>query len=293
MKDLLLVAYRRAIAPLSGKRLRRFKLVDRAHRLVTGRLAADLVRIRDHEMYLDPNDTLYLQSGQFELFETELVERLLKPGQTVVDVGAAIGYYTLIFARRVGPQGKVYAFEPGPQNFRILRKNVRLNGYRNVTLEQAALSDRTGHLNLYLAPTNVGDHRVFDYYRDRPAVRVRSSRLDDYLRAGDGRIDFIKMDIQGGEWAALNGMEATLARNPQIMVLTEYSPRLLYEFGVEPERYLRRLQEHGFTLYEVDESQRRLPRTDPQTLSGRYRRETEDYTNLLCVRGELAAGLLG
>ncbi len=91
------------------------------------------------------------------------MQNLIKPGQTVIDVGANIGYYnTLQFAKLVGPTvSRVYAFEPDPDNFALLRKNVAQNGYANVVCIQKAVSDQTSKLKLFRNSQNHGDHRIY------------------------------------------------------------------------------------------------------------------------------------
>ena len=100
------------------------------------------------KMYLDPTDKVItptmLVLGNWEPSETSWFLRVVKPGDTFVDVGANAGYYTIIGSRLVGEKGKVYAFEPEPAMFALLEKNVRLNGLTNVVLERKALSNKQG-----------------------------------------------------------------------------------------------------------------------------------------------------
>jgi len=142
----------------------------------------DLLRSRSrvfgHEMFLDPTDSIVsptlLRDGYFEPYETTLIESEIRPGDVVLDIGANIGYYTLIFARLVGERGRVYAFEPDPTNFRLLKKNVRANGYQNVIFVKKAVADSSGSMPLYLCPDNKGDH---------PALRLaRLASLDQHRR---------------------------------------------------------------------------------------------------------------
>ncbi len=242
-------------------------------------------------MVLDPRDSLGIRSGPYEYFASQvLLPRLVRPGWVVADIGAHIGYYTVIFADLVGPRGRVHAFEPDATNFSLLARNVRLNRFRNVVLERAAVADRTAPLTLYLAHENVADHRLFDFYGDRVGVRVEGLRLDERL-AGE-RVDLVKMDIQGAECAALAGMREMLRRRShELALLTEFAPRLLAQYGVEPVAYLRRLSHEGFRFWDVDERGRRLVPTDVPSLDARYRADSEDYTNLLCLRGELPSAL--
>ena len=94
-------------------------------------------------MYLNPRDRVITPSmlayGTWEPVETSLLLDNLRPGDTVIDVGANVGYYTLLAARKVGPRGKVVAFEPDPESFSFLKRNVKANGFTNVVLEQKGL----------------------------------------------------------------------------------------------------------------------------------------------------------
>ncbi|MDQ3242738.1 MAG: FkbM family methyltransferase [Gemmatimonadota bacterium] len=133
-------------------------------------------------MYLDPVDSLLLSMrGIYEPAETALVQQLVGPGSTVLDIGANIGYYTLQFAELVGASGRVIAFEPDPANFELLARNTQLNGYLNVTLVQRAASNTAGILNLHRSITNWGDSRIFDSHDGRSTVEIASLRLDDHL----------------------------------------------------------------------------------------------------------------
>jgi FkbM family methyltransferase len=205
------------------------------------------VEVLGHRMYLDASDSLYLSvAGRYERRITELVQRIIQPGDTVIDIGAHIGYYTLIFARCVGPTGHVYAFEPDPSNYEILRKNVSLNGYSNVTFEQKAVSDRSSTLNLYKSSRNTGDHRLYDSGDGREMVRVATTSLDE--RFDSLSADLIKMDIQGAEGLALTGMKGLLRRSSSVKMITEFCPYVLCLAGTDPQGYLQELVDVGFRL---------------------------------------------
>ena len=98
--------------------------------------------------------------SEWEKHETDIFLDLFRPGQNFLDVGANIGYYTCLAAAR-SPDGQVYAFEPDPDNFLLLQKNIELNNLDNVSASQAALSDKAGTLTLYKSAENLGDHRTF------------------------------------------------------------------------------------------------------------------------------------
>ena len=167
------------------------------------------------KMYLDPTDQIItptiLAIGSWERDETYWFLRTVKPGDTIVDVGANAGYYTVIGSKLVGDKGKVYAFEPEPASFELLQKNVRLNGLTNVVLERKALSNRKGTLKIFIADANKGDHRIYQPEGEsRPSVDVETVRMDEYFRDNTRRIDFIKIDTQGAEGVILEGMKGLL-----------------------------------------------------------------------------------
>jgi FkbM family methyltransferase len=241
-------------------------------------------RMALHDAAIDRYISPSLRStGAFEPWETALVKAELRPGDVVLDVGANIGYYTLIFANLVGPTGKVYAFEPDPTNFALLRHNVGLNGYRNVVLVNKAVSDRTAAARLFLCDFNTGDHRIYDSADGRPSVPIETVDLDSFF-GRRRRLDFIKFDIQGAEWAALHGMTGLLRRHDRLKMITEFWPFGLSKYGVSAADYLAFLLGQGFQLFDIDEPAARLAPADPARLLATYVPEKEDFTNLLCVK---------
>ncbi|MGI0044388.1 MAG: FkbM family methyltransferase [Nitrososphaeraceae archaeon] len=225
--------------------------------------------------------------------ETNIVKSLVKCGDTVVDLGANIGYYTLLLARQVGRDGKVVAFEPSPTNCEILEKNVKMNGYRNVEINQLAVADKSGKAKLQLTP-NPADSRIRseNYELDKGrnemsegSVDIETISLDDYFcEREEEDIDFIKMDIQGAEFSALLGMQRTLSKSKNIQILTEFFPKLLKESGTEPSDYLNILQQNGFHIYNFDEKDSKMVPADLNDLLVKYPEETDLYTNLLLTR---------
>lgn len=246
------------------------------------------IEVLGHRMWLDPTDSLELSvRGIYGPFETEVLAREIKAGDVVVDIGANIGYHTLLFARGVGKAGKVYAFEPVPENFSILEKNVALNGYGNVERVPKAVSDVTGVQTLYLCESSSGMHQIFDAHAGRNTIEVETVRLDDYFSDYNGRIDFIKMDIEGAEGKAVQGMLHVLSTHKTSKLSTEFYPKALQDAGTDPELYLKQLQGMGFHLYEINEQQRRLDKVDISELVKRASVVRDFVINLLCLRSPL------
>ncbi|MCC7165033.1 MAG: FkbM family methyltransferase [Anaerolineae bacterium] len=201
----------------------------------------------------------------WEAFESELFFRLLTPGMSVLDIGAHIGYYALHSARRVGTRGHVYAFEPAPSNFALLRENVRLNHLQSiVTVENLAVSDQSQMLTLQLSATNSGDHRIyateasddsmFNRNQSRESIPIRAISIDEYLREKNApAIGAVKIDVQGAEMQVLQGMKKTLYANPNIYLFFEY-----WYFGLTANKTPARAplefltQDLGLSLFFVD-----------------------------------------
>jgi FkbM family methyltransferase len=223
----------------------------------------------------------------FEPLETEIVKKEIKSGNIVVDIGANIGYYTLIFANLVGKEGKVFAFEPSPDNFALLQKNIKINNYQNVKLEQIAVSNKSGKTKLYLT-VNPADNRIYDLHDNSNFVEVVTISLDDYFNKYNGKIDFIKMDIQGAEWAAIQGMPLLLKKNKNIKILTEFCPPLIKGFKIESAEFLKLLLKHNFKIYNINTRKMKIESTNIDELSKTYPTENDDVfrnsTNLLLVR---------
>jgi FkbM family methyltransferase len=236
-------------------------------------------------MYVDAQDSLSISLfGVYEPETTDLVKRILKPGDVFLDIGANVGWYTLLAAGLVGETGRVIAFEPEPANFALLQQNIALNGYHNVVPVQKAVSDRDGAVTLYLSETNKGNHSLHDSGAGRAPIVIDAVRLDEYFGATAGKIDLIKMDIEGAEGRALNGMLALLATNPDVKIIAEFSPQALEQCGTPPADVLALLGGRAFSFYTIGEHS--ISAVSPETLLRSYGGEQEKHTNILCMRGD-------
>ncbi len=257
-------------------------------KFIASMLRSNFAIVQGHKMFLDPKDTLRLSiNGIYEEFETEIVYKEVKKGYSVLDIGANIGYYTLIFAKLVGEDGKVFAFEPEPNNFEILKKNVEINGYKNVILEKKAVTDKNGKIKLFLSETNLGDHRVYDSGDGRKFIEVECIKLDDYFSNYEGKINFIKIDIQGGELNAFKGMRELLKKNKTLKIITEFWPFGLKKCGTDPLELLNFLVDNGFILNELDDLEKKIIPTSPKLLLkkfGDYTIKDTGHINLFCVK---------
>jgi FkbM family methyltransferase len=289
LRLLLLNIYRRFEKNFVGHGLGKYRTLRNLNSNLTSYFKSDFVEINGHKMLLDAKDPLHLLINKvYEEFETEIVKKLIKKGDIVLDVGANIGYYTLIFAKLVGDKGRVYAFEPEPKNFVLLTKNIELNQYQNVMLVQKALSDKEGIIKLNLLEDNTAGHFIGSVTKNNEnSIDVSVTRLDEYFNDYDGTINFIKMDVEGAESGVIQGMIKLLQKINHLTMMVEFNPRIIIRFGVEPEHYLELLQENGFKLYELDGKRKKIKPVNLSEILRNYPPEKEKYTNLLCIKGKL------
>jgi FkbM family methyltransferase len=160
--------------------------------------------------------------GTYEPEQTLLFERRVKPGDVVLDLGAHIGYYTLLAAGLIGPRGRVFAFEPHPRNAWYLRQHVRMNRCGNVEVVEQAAYDRTG-AERFDPGSGTGTGRV----TRSGAISVRAVRLDDFVAERGVIPTVVKIDVEGGERAVLDGGAEVLRRcRPVIFLSTHGNDRL-------------------------------------------------------------------
>lgn len=244
------------------------------------------IDVDGHQMFLDPGDMLGLSSGEvWEPLEVGAMKSLLRPGDNAIDLGAHIGYFSLLMARIVGSEGRVWSFEPDRSNYRILKANIELNRYRNIVAENAAVGSSSGILSLFRSATNSGDHRVVPAEEERERVRVRSVSLDDYYKDGPS-IAFMKMDVQGVEPEVIRGATRFLSDNPKLIFLSEFWPFGLRNVVPSAKVYFEQLVSMGFVIFDLDEDQGRIVPADPARVMGMEKRlphVERDYTTLLCV----------
>jgi len=176
-----------------------------------------------------------------------LISSYVKPAMAALDIGANIGFYTRVLSDHVGESGRVHAFEPNADNMTRLQRGARSRA--NVTLNQCAVAAQSGTAKLYLSSELNVDHRTFSTNETRQTIEVPAVAIDDYFDKNE-IIDFIKIDVQGFEHWALQGMRQTIARSPRVMLLSELLPWGLRQSGASVSAFLQMLREYGFRLTE-------------------------------------------
>ncbi len=225
------------------------------------------------------------RAGLMGVSDRTLLEARIKPGMTVVDIGANQGLYTLLFSRLTGKEGTVLAFEPDDLLHAALRENVAFNQADNVESFRLGLGSKRDTLTLYRSLLNSGDNRLAAKSAaagPREGVQVQIERLDQVL-AGR-RIDFVKMDVQGWEMEVFRGMQGLLdaPANARMAIYFEYWPQGLRDAGADPNELLAFLDRNGFTIYPFEGTNLSSVALDPNetalTVSG------DQYINLYATR---------
>ncbi len=195
----------------------------------------------------------------WEPYETHLTLQHLQPGNVYVDVGANIGYYTLVAAQRVGANGKVIAYEPDPDNFALLNSNVTLNGLQHITLFPYALYDKNTEGQLFLSHDNFGDHRVYGSAAERASREITLLHGGKHVSQQADNIDFLKVDTQGAEFFVVNGLKDLIIKNRHhLRMILEFCPFGIRHSGANGHDLVQLLDDIGMQLHIVDHQQQCL-----------------------------------
>lgn len=160
---------------------------------------------------------LRILGGTYEPEQTRLFQQQITAGATVFDIGAHVGYYTLLASVLVGPKGRVCAFEPNPENCGFLRRHVQLNDAANVTVENAAVSNSNGTASFAFG-TGSGTGRLAEH----GVLDVRTVRLDEFCRERKVEPGFLKIDVEGAELEVLRGADEIIGSHHPVIFLSTH-----------------------------------------------------------------------
>jgi FkbM family methyltransferase len=228
---------------------------------------------------------LYLRAHRLGLMgreEQAYLEKTIRPGLRILDVGSNLGLYSVLMARLAGPTGQLVCFEPDPDLFAALEKSCRLNDATGVECHNLALGSAPAELTLHKSIINSGDNHLGseDHGLFRRAIKIQVVRLDDFRPRL--KIDLVKIDVQGWELEVLRGMRRTLEENPAVQVYFEFWPVGYRRADSSYRELIAFLRQEGFRIFDpADESE--LNGAAVQQLGERLSRSA-GYTNLLASR---------
>ncbi|MBN9022900.1 MAG: FkbM family methyltransferase [Rhizobiales bacterium] len=260
---------------------RRLRALPGPDRIVLATPPYDGLSLRVHDPGRDDYISPSIRAGGWEGFETFCLWHLLAEGRVFYDIGANLGWYTAIASRRVGPRGRVLAFEPDPENFLLLWRNVTENELDNVDLFAIAVGDRDGRGLLALSPTNKGDHRVDSVATDRHTIDIAVGSLATLLDAGAPPPDVMKIDTQGSEARILDALPALVAARPELALAVEFWPHGLAAAGSSVADLIAILDAVPLRFLLVDGAGERLVPVELAALAGRL--AGEEHADLLAV----------
>lgn len=219
--------------------------------------------------------TEYIQAylynfGSYELPTINYIKKTIKPNMNILDIGGNVGLMTLVFANQLNNTGKVYTFEPEPSNFKKLTDNVALNKFTNVLLNQLAVSDRSLNLKFYLSTgNNSGVHSlIYNASLNSDYIEVPAIKMDEYvIEHNIGKVDLIKIDVEGAELDVLNGMQSLLKKDKPIIIMEVVSEYLKSRNSSAIQFKQMMKSQYGYEAY--------LP-----TINGDLTRDNEQHENI-------------
>jgi len=223
------------------------------------------------KMYVDSNDTALgrrlVNSDAWEPYETELFRQSIRPDMAIVDVGANIGYYSLVAAKILNGTGKVIAFEPVPRSYQLLVKSIQQNQFKNIVSVQRALSDINSTRELFLDARNYGICSFSEKIvpESTGPIAVETVTLDSYLKKlGVQRVDLLKVDVEGAEALVLEGARQALQQIR--LIFMEFWPEAIRNLQRDPAMLLKELG-RNFTVRRIDEREKRLIEVSDERLA--------------------------
>lgn len=232
-----------------------------------------VIEVQGSKMYLNVHEPHEGMRKTFQVYAlnkihepntTQLFRIITKKGNTVVDFGANIGYFSLLEASLVGETGCVYAFEPEFTNFRCLLTNIELNNYVQIVPTRKAIADKAGTIRLYICPYDTGHHTIGQFdgiesynpdfkYGKQEYQDVETITLDSFFEDKNQTVDIIKMDAEGSEMLALKGMKKTIDNSDNLKMVVEFFPMLLEKMGSSPREFAKMLLDnYGFTMFVIE-----------------------------------------
>nr|WP_242035841.1 MULTISPECIES: FkbM family methyltransferase [unclassified Leptolyngbya] len=206
--------------------------------------------------------------GTWEPWITALVKDLVKPGMRVLEVGSNCGWYTLLMAQGIGPEGRLITFEANPGLAQLTFDSLNINGYSDrVRLHNLAASNADGEATFRIFERHlgggtlgaVGQEHLDRFQETIKEITVPTVALDEFLEGGDRIIDLMKIDAEGAEPMVFQGMHNLLKENENLTILMEYSFSQIKNCGFKPVAEMGALFDLGFKAFRIATTQQLIP----------------------------------
>lgn len=206
-----------------GKGITNYKPTKKIYEIFLKVIRPHYVKVGRYKLFIPQkryflSDSLFLL-GEFEPNQTKIIKSLIKKGDIVIDIGANIGYYTILMSQLVGDKGKVYAFEPEEENIRLIEKSIKYNNIKNVILYPLALSDKDGEESFFINKVNMGGHSLIKTKESVKEIKMKIRKLDTLIN--EDKIKLIKMDTEGSEKKVLKGAKKLIGKTDPILIMED------------------------------------------------------------------------
>ncbi len=267
-----------------GKGYGKNKFVRKALSFFDWMFRDQFVNVYGHIMHLPPKGfNAYSTSGIYGELDTITVESIVQKGDYVLDIGAAIGYYTLILRRAVSDSGKVFAFEPKQDRFQFLKENLQINKYENVEIKNAAIFPNNVKPQFFRSTGPKGGLRHLRKKLDSHiAVDIETIDLDSFFKNDESKekISFIKIDVDGSELYVLQSALSIL-KNKRLNLFIEWDPEASINSGCDPKEIIEILVSNNFKIYYPNYKNKNYFEINPSELLSK---KSENTINLLCKK---------
>ncbi len=242
---------------------------------------------RSFRMFITQRYFGHYVDNAYEEYTSDLLLKYVKDGSVFIDIGAHYGYYTLLIGTHK-PNCRILSFEPVPENFAILSKNIELNKLTNVTAYKSAVSNKSGAGAFHIteASDNCGFHG-HPVSGDIKEIEVETVELDSLLQDLRGRDVTIKIDTEGHDIHVLEGMQSFLKENDNVKLVVEFNPKCIVNAGYDPIDLLNKIASFDFDIYFILDDKRIFYKLDLAKIGQwpDYMRGYEkSYLNIFCIK---------
>ncbi len=234
----------------------------------------------DHDRIISQ---MILDDGVWEPYETAIFRSCCAPGDFVLDLGANLGWYSIIASHQVGPKGKILCFEPNPDTYELLQWNMSRSPYKNSILRKEAVGRKTEKAFLYLSESNSGDHRIIPDRVSRKNISIAMTSLDDVFSRQNEFPAIVKCDTQGAEFDILHGACGLFNSGWRPLMFLEYWPYVLRMAGYDPYDLWAMLYALDYELFEIVAKERKIIPLTKEYIEQKLATNFDDEDNFLDI----------